>query len=57
MLRISIIILVALALAMLVMRLSPRLRAAVAGLMRSPWVRQILVGFVLRAIRLLLFRR
>ena len=57
MLRISIIILVALALAMLVMRLSPRFRAAVAGLMRSPLVRQILVGFVLRAIRLLLFRR
>ena len=57
MLRISIIILVALALAMLVMRLSPRLRATVAGLMRSPLVRQILVGFVLRAIRLLLFRR
>ena len=57
MLRISIIILVALALAMLVIRLSPSLRARVAGIMRSPLVRQILVGFVLRAIRLLLFRR
>lgn len=57
MLRISIIILVALVLAMLVMRLSPRLRAAVTGIARSPLVRQILVGVVLRAIRLLLFRR
>ena len=57
MLRISILILVALFFAMLVMRLSPRLRARMAGIMRSPFVRQILVGVALRVIRLLIFRR
>ena len=57
MLRIAIIILVALALALLVMRLVPGLRARLAAIMRSPFVRQILVGLVLRVIRLLLFRR
>lgn len=57
MLRIAILILVALAVAALVTRLSPRLRARMAGIMRSPFVRQILIGVVLRIIRLLIFRR
>ena len=57
MLRIAILILVALAVAVLVTRLSPRLRARMAGIMRSPVVRQILIGVVLRIIRLLIFRR
>lgn len=57
MLRIAILILVALAVAVLVTRLSPRLRARMAGIMRSPFVRQILIGVVLRIIRLLIFRR
>ena len=57
MLRIAIITVVALALAVLVMRLSPSLRARMSGIMRSPFVRQILIGAVLRVIRLLLFRR
>ncbi|MGB1106044.1 MAG: hypothetical protein EBT94_03900 [Alphaproteobacteria bacterium] len=61
MLRIVILSLLALVVAMLVMRLlmrqSPRLRARVAGIMRSPFVRQILIGVVLRIIRLLIFRR
>ena len=61
MLRIVILGLLALAVAMLVMRLlmrrSPRLRGRVAGIMRSPFVRQILIGVVLRIIRLLIFRR
>jgi len=57
MLRIAIITVVAIALAVLVMRLSPRLRAKMSGIMRSPFVRQILIGLALRVIRLLLFRR
>ena len=61
MLRIVILSLLALVVAMLVMRLlmrqSPRLRARVAGIMRSPFVRQILISVVLRIIRLLIFRR
>ena len=57
MLRISILILAALFLALLVMCLSPRFRARMAGIMRSPFVRQILVGVALRVIRLLIFRR
>ena len=61
MLRIVILILLALAVAILVTRLlmrrSPRLRARAAGIMRSPFVRQILIGVVLRIIRLLIFRR
>jgi len=57
MLRISILILAALFLALLVMRLSPRFRARMVGIMRSPFVRQILVGVALRVIRLLIFRR
>ena len=57
MLRISILILVALAVTVLVMRLSPRLRKRAVTVMRSPLVRQILFGVVLRVIRLLLFRR
>ena len=61
MLRIVILILLALAVAMLVMRLlmrrAPGLRARAAGIMRSPFVRQILIGVVLRIIRLLIFRR
>ena len=61
MLRIVILSLLALVVTMLVMRLlmrqSPRLRARVAGIMRSHFVRQILIGVVLRIIRLLIFRR
>ena len=57
MLRISILILVALAVTVIVMRLSPRLRKRAVTVMRSPLVRQILFGVVLRVIRLLLFRR
>ena len=57
MLRISILILVALAVTVIVMRLSPRLRKRAVVVMRSPLVRQILFGVVLRVIRLLLFRR
>jgi hypothetical protein len=61
MLRIIILILLALVVALLVTRLlmrrSPRLRARMAGIMRSPFVRQILIGVVLRIIRLLIFRR
>jgi hypothetical protein len=57
MLRIVILILLAVAVALLIMRLSPRLRARMTGIMRSPFVRQILIGVVLRIIRLLIFRR
>ena len=57
MLRIIILILLALAVAIFVMRLSPRLRSRMSGIMRSPFVRQILIGVVLRIIRLLIFRR
>ena len=57
MLRIIILILLALAVAILVMRLSPRLRARMTRVIRSPFVRQILIGVVLRIIRLLIFRR
>lgn len=57
MLRIIILILLALAVAILVMRLSPRLRGRMTGVIRSPFVRQILIGVVLRIIRLLIFRR
>ena len=61
MLRIVILTLMALAVAALVTRLlmrrAPRLRARAAAIMRSPFVRQILIGVVLRIIRLLIFRR
>lgn len=57
MLRIVIFGLLAIAVAVLVMRLSPRLRTRVAGIMQNPFIRQILVGVVLRIIRLLIFRR
>ena len=57
MLRIVILIIIAVAVALLVMRLSPRLRASMAGIRRSPFVRQVLVGVVLRIIRLLIFKR
>ena len=57
MLRIVSLILLAVAVALPIMRLSPRLRARMTGIMRSPLVRQILVGVVLRIIRLLIFRR
>ena len=57
MLRIIILILLALAVAILVMRLSPRLWGRMTGVIRSPFVRQILIGVVLRIIRLLIFRR
>ena len=57
MLRIIILVLLALTVALLVMRLSPRFRARVSAIMRSPFVRRILIGVVLRVIRLLIFRR
>jgi hypothetical protein len=59
MLRIAILILLAVAVAILVMRLSrsPTLRARLTAITRHPFVRQILVGVVLRIIRLLIFRR
>ena len=49
--------LIAIAAAMLVLRLAPRLRARVMALARHPFVRQILFGLVFRLIRLLIFRR
>jgi hypothetical protein len=57
MLRLIILILLAVAVALLVMRLAPRLRARVTAITRHPFVRQILIGAVLRIIRLLIFRR
>ena len=57
MLRIIILILLTVAVALLVMRLAPRLRARVTAITRHPFVRQILIGAVLRIIRLLIFRR
>lgn len=62
MLRIAILILFAVAIAILVMRLSPTLRspalrARLTAVTRHPFMRQILVGAVLRIIRLLIFRR
>jgi hypothetical protein len=57
MLRIAILILLAVAIAILVMRLSPILRARLIAITRHPFMRQILVGAVLRIIRLLIFRR
>jgi hypothetical protein len=57
MLRIVIFGLLAIAVAVLVIRLSPRLRTRVTGIMQNPFIRQILVGVVLRIIRLLIFRR
>jgi len=55
--RIVIFTLLAIALAALVMKLLPGFRARMAGIMQSPLVRQILLGAVLRIIRLLIFRR
>ncbi|MCH1475903.1 MAG: hypothetical protein L7W94_09580 [Alphaproteobacteria bacterium] len=49
--------LIAIAAAMLVLRLAPRLRARVMAVARHPFVRQILFGLVFRLIRLLIFRR
>ncbi len=49
--------LIAIAAAMLVLRLVPRLRARVMAVARHPFVRQILFGIVFRLIRLLIFRR
>ena len=49
--------LIAIAAAMLVLRLAPRLRARVMAVARHPFVRQILFGLVFRLIRLLFFRR
>lgn len=57
MVRIIILILLAVVVALLVMRLSPRLRARVTAITRHPFARQILIGAVLRIIRLLIFRR
>jgi hypothetical protein len=49
--------LIAIAAAMLVLRLAPRLRARVMAVARHPFVRQILFGLLFRLIRLLIFRR
>ena len=57
MLRLVLLALIAIAVAMLVLRLAPRLRARVMAVARYPFVRQILFGFVFRLIRLLIFRR
>ena len=49
--------LIAIAVAMLVLRFAPRLRRSVIAVARYPFVRQILFGLVFRLIRLLIFRR
>lgn len=55
--KMVILALIAIAAAMLVLRLAPRLRARVMAVARHPFVRQILFGLVFRLIRLLIFRR
>ena len=57
MLRLVLLALIAIAVAMLVLRIAPRLRARVMAVTRHPFVRQILFGLVFRLIRLLIFRR
>ena len=57
MLRLVFLALIAIAVAILVLRFAPRLRARVMAGARHPFVRQILFGLVFRLIRLLIFRR
>ena len=57
MLRLVLLALIAIAVAMLVLRFAPRLRARVMPVAGHPFVRQILFGLVFRLIRLLIFRR
>ena len=57
MLRLVFLALIAIAVAMLVLRFAPRLRARVMAVARHSFVRQILSGLVFRLIRLLIFRR
>ena len=57
MLRLLLLALIAIAVAMLVLRFAPRLRARIMAVVRHPFVRQILCGLVFRLIRLLIFRR
>ena len=57
MLRLIILALIAVAVAALVLRLLPSLRARLAAILRHPFVRQVLFGLVFRLIRLLIFRR
>ena len=57
MLRLVFLALIAIAVAMLVLRFAPRLRARVMAVARHHVVLQILFGLVFRLIRLLIFRR
>ena len=57
MLRLVFLALIAIAVAMLVLRFAPRLRVRVMAVARHPFVRQILFGLAFRLIRLLIFRR
>ena len=57
MLRLVLIALITIAVAMLVLRCAPRLRARIMAAARHPFVRQILFGLVFRLFRLLIFRR
>lgn len=57
MLRLVFLVLIAIAVAMLVLRFAPRLWARVMAVARHSFVRQILFGLVFRLIRLLIFRR
>ena len=57
MLRLVFLALIAIAVAMLVLRFAPRLRVRVMAVARHPFVRRILFGLVFRLIRLLIFRR
>ena len=57
MLRLVFLALIAIAVALLVLRFAPRLRVRVMAVALHPFVRQILFGLVFRLIRLLIFRR
>ena len=55
--RIVLLSLLAVLVFMLVLRFAPRLRALLLAVMRSPLLRYIPIGLVLRLIRLLILRR
>ena len=55
--RIVLLSLLAVLVFMLVLRFAPRLRALLLSVMRSPLLRYIPIGLVLRLIRLLILRR
>ena len=57
MMRIVLLSLLAVLVFMLVLRFAPRLRALLLSVMRSPLLRYIPIGLVLRLIRLLILRR